>query len=190
MTATLSGRSEAGQTEAGLPVWRRSREAGLAFRQAADADMPFLAALYASTRLDELAPTGWSEGQKAHFLAQQFAAQHRHYMQHYADAVRLVVESRGAPIGRLYLARWPREHRIVDIAFLPAHRGRGFGTALLGDLIDEADAARKAVTIHVEKNNPARKLYLRLGFAIVEDKGVYDLMACPAAAGGGHESFS
>jgi hypothetical protein len=32
------------------------------------------------------------------------------------------------------------------------------------------------VTIHVEKNNPAMRLYRRLGFTAVEDKGVYDLM--------------
>ena len=32
------------------------------------------------------------------------------------------------------------------------------------------------MTVHVEKNNPARALYARLGFAIVEDRGVYDLL--------------
>jgi len=33
-----------------------------------------------------------------------------------------------------------------------------------------------AVSIHVEKNNPARNLYLRLGFVKQEDAGVYDRM--------------
>ena len=32
------------------------------------------------------------------------------------------------------------------------------------------------MTIHVEKNNPAMRLYRRLGFRTEEDKGVYDLM--------------
>ena len=44
------------------------------------------------------------------------------------------------------------------------------------DLLDEAAGAGKAVTIHVEKNNPAMRLYRRLGFETVEDQGVYDLM--------------
>jgi ribosomal protein S18 acetylase RimI-like enzyme len=42
------------------------------------------------------------------------------------------------------------------------------------DLIDEADAAGKAVSIHVEKNNPARRLYERLGFVVAGEQGVYD----------------
>jgi L-amino acid N-acyltransferase YncA len=55
-------------------------------------------------------------------------------------------------------------------------RGRGFGTALFRDLMDEAAAVGKAVSIHVEKFNPAMRFYRRLGFTSVEDKGVYDLM--------------
>ena len=82
----------------------------------------------------------------------------------------------GEDIGRLYLERWPTQHRLIDIAFLPPHRGKGLGEALLRDLMDEAAAAGKAVSIHVEKFNPAMRLYLRLGFKTEEDKGVHDLM--------------
>ncbi|BAV48910.1 N-acetyltransferase GCN5 [Mesorhizobium loti] len=167
------------------PVWSRSRQAGLAFRAATEADLPFLSRLYASTRLEELAVTLWSEAQKAAFLDMQFQAQHAHYRKHYPEADWLVVERAGQDIGRLYIERWPSQHRIIDIAFLPEHRCKGYGSALLRDLIDEAWLAGKSVSIHVEKNNPARRLYVKLGFAVVEDKGVYDLMACapPGAVG-------
>lgn len=176
MTATL--KSEAWLVSKGsLLSWRRSRQAGLRFQPAGDQDLPFLSALYASTRWQELEPTGWSEEQKRSFLSQQFAAQHHHYVTHYAGAERLVIHRAGGSIGRLYLARWQDEHRIVDIAFVPEACGRGYGTAVLGDALDEAFAAGKRASIHVEKNNPARRLYLRLGFTVVEDKGVYDLMA-------------
>jgi ribosomal protein S18 acetylase RimI-like enzyme len=74
-----------------------------------------------------------------------------------------------------------RARRIIDIAFLPAQRGKGFGDALLRDLMDEAAAAGQDVSIHVEKFNPAMRLYQRLGFATQEDKGVYDLMRWTAA---------
>jgi hypothetical protein len=37
------------------------------------------------------------------------------------------------------------------------------------------------VSIHVEKLNPAMRLYRRLGFVTEEDKGVYDLMRWTAA---------
>ncbi|CDX56128.1 GCN5-related N-acetyltransferase [Mesorhizobium plurifarium] len=161
--------------------YRRATALGLALRPEADADVPFLGALYASTRIDELAVTSWNEAQKAAFLDMQFQAQRAHYRRHYPEADWLVVEHGAQRIGRLYLERWPSQHRVIDIAFRPERCGKGFGTALLNDLIDEAATVGKAVSIHVEKNNPARRLYLRLGFEVAEDKGVYDLMARPAA---------
>lgn len=156
--------------------WTRAAEAGLTFRPIADADLPFLARVYASTRTEELAVTPLTAEQKAAFLEAQFRLQHAHYQKHYPDADWLVMMHGGEDIGRLYVERWPSQHRIIDIAFVPKHRGRGFGDALLRDLLDEAAAAGKGVSIHVEKLNPAMRLYRRLGFAIEEDKGVYDLM--------------
>ena len=161
--------------------WTRAAEAGLTFRRIADADLPFLARLYASTRADELAPTPWSEEQKAAFLDQQFRAQHAHYQQYYPTADWLVTMRAGQDIGRLYVDRWPSQHCVIDIAFLPEHRGRGLGNGLMRDLLDEAAAAGKDMSIHVEKFNPAMRLYRRLGFVTEEDKGVYDLMRWKAA---------
>lgn len=141
-----------------------------------DADLAFAARLYASTRMEELAVTTWSDGQKAAFLLQQHGAQHHHYRAHYPGAEWWIVERDGAPIGRLYRVDWTREIRIIDIALLPEARGSGIGTTLLSGIQDEAAAAGKAVSIHVEKNNPARSLYARLGFVVAQDKGAYDLM--------------
>jgi len=59
---------------------------------------------------------------------------------------------------------------------MPEHRRKGLGEALLRDLLDEAAAAGKAVTIHVEKFNPAMSLYRRLGFVPAGEQGAYDLM--------------
>jgi len=168
----------------GAAGWLRAAAAGLAFRPMTDADLPFLSRVYASTRAEELAVTGWTDDQKAAFLDMQFRAQHAHYQQHYPDADWLVVISGAEDIGRLYIERWPTQHRVIDIAFLPAYRRKGLGAALLSDLIDEASAVGKAVSAHVEKNNPAMQLYRRLGFSVVEDKGVYDLMVCSPSARG------
>jgi ribosomal protein S18 acetylase RimI-like enzyme len=163
--------------------WARAADAGLAFRRIAESDLPFLAQVYASTRAEELAATDWSDQQKAAFLEAQFQAQHAHYQRYYPGADWLVTMRGGESVGRLYIARWPSQHRIIDIALLPAHRGMGLGEALLRDLMDEAAAAGKAVSIHVEKLNPAMRLYRRLGFTTEEDKGVYDLMRWTAARG-------
>jgi ribosomal protein S18 acetylase RimI-like enzyme len=164
-------------SEATVPFgWARAAVMGLTFRRIADDDQAFLAQVYASTRVEELAVTDWSEEHKAAFLQAQFLAQHAHYQRYYPNADWLVTAHGREDIGRLYIERWPTQHRIIDIAFLPAHRGAGLGTALLGDLLDEAAAVGKNVSIHVEKFNRAMRLYRRLGFTTEEDKGVYDLM--------------
>ena len=160
------------------PPLRAARPFGLLYRLIADADLAFLGELYASTRWDEVAALPWTDEAKTAFLAQQFDAQHRHYMAHYPDAEWLVVERGGAAIGRLYLEEWPTQIRIIDIALMPDSRGQGIGAAILLDTIALARGLGKRVSIHVEKNNVAMRLYRRLGFAAVEDKGVYDLMEC------------
>nr|WP_249137515.1 GNAT family N-acetyltransferase [Bradyrhizobium tropiciagri] len=154
---------------------------GCRFRRLSETDLPFLGRLYAATRAEELAPVPWSEADKAAFLDQQFQAQHAHYQRYYPNADWLVITHGGEDIGRFYIERWPTQHRIIDIAFMPAHRGRGYGEALLRDAIDEAMAVGKDVSIHIEKLNPAMRLYRRLGFVTEEDKGVYDLMRWRAA---------
>lgn len=139
-------------------------------------DMEFLHRVYASTREEELAVTGWSEEQKEQFLRMQFGAQHDHYQKHFPDAKYDVILAGDTPIGRLYVDRRVDEIRIIDIALLAEHRGAGVGGGLVRQLIDEAATDGKSVRIHVEHNNPAMRLYERLGFKKIEDVGVYHLM--------------
>ena len=115
----------------------------------------------------------WDDAQKDAFLRQQFDAQDAWWRENYAQASFDVILVEGEPAGRLYVHRGPSEIRIVDIALLPEHRGNGIGTRLLDGLLAEGDADAKSVTIHVERMNPALRLYARLGFSLAEDKGVY-----------------
>jgi ribosomal protein S18 acetylase RimI-like enzyme len=140
-------------------------------------DRGFLQRVYASTRAEELALTGWDETQKQAFLAQQFEAQHHHYQTHYQGARFDLIVLDSEPIGRLYVARWKDEIRIMDIALLPAYRNGGIGSGLLRDLLEEAAATSRRLTIHVERYNPALRLYRRLGFEPVGETGVYLLLA-------------
>jgi ribosomal protein S18 acetylase RimI-like enzyme len=157
-----------------LALPRMLMEQGVALRTETEADVEFLCGLYVSTRWEELAPIAdWTEAQKRAFLESQFAAQRRHYLIHYAEAERLVIEDRGVACGRIYVDRTPAKVHVVDLSLLPEWRGRGIGTALLQEVLAEAAAAGKRAGISVEKFNPAQRLYRRLGFREVEDLGVY-----------------
>ena len=150
-----------------------SRPVARALRPATADDEPFLARVYAGTRAAELAAVAWTEEQKAAFVQMQFAAQAQYYREHYPDTSFDVIVLDGQPVGRLYVARWTDEIRIVDIALLPEFCNRGIGTTLLRSCRRKRAARASRSRIHVERFNPALRLYQRLGFTQIEDKGVY-----------------
>ena len=124
----------------------------------------------------------WTPEQKAAFLEMQFNAQWSHYEQYYPQAAFLVIERDGKPIGRIYIDRGTDEICLVDIALIPEARGKGLGRELIEEILDEARQTGKRVAIHVERFNPAMRLYERLGFKAVEENGVYYLMRWSPAA--------
>ena len=133
--------------------------------------------LYASTRESELALTNFSEQEKQNFVTQQFTAQYSHYTQHYCTDSFNIIELNNKPIGRLFIDNWENEIRIVDIALLPDFRNMGIGTYYFRQLFEQASQNEKSVTIHVEHNNPARRLYERLGFELkTQTNDIYLLM--------------
>jgi ribosomal protein S18 acetylase RimI-like enzyme len=158
------------------------REDSLHFHRVAQADLAFVYALYAQVRAAELAPVPWPQDAKDAFLAEQAALQHRHYVANYPGADLLVVADASGPIGRVYVYRSPGEIRLMDIALMPDWRNRGIGTRLLNEILDEARATGSTVTLHVEPDNPAQRLYRRLGFRLIEHRGVYDFLGWDPAA--------
>ena len=142
-------------------------------RDEVPADEPFLFALYASTRAQELAAWGWDEPQRRAFLEMQFRAQ-RHYYASVGSALRArIVSLNGEPIGRIATVAGTDAVDLADIALLPAYRGLGIGAALIGAELAAAHAFGKPLTLQVLRENPAARLYARLGFAIVGDDGLY-----------------
>jgi ribosomal protein S18 acetylase RimI-like enzyme len=88
-----------------------------------------------------------------------------------------------APVGRVYRATSDRTLYLLDIALVPEMRGRGVGTMLLGRLVAEADRDGLAMVLHVEPDNPAKRLYLRLGFVEGAAGAVYvEMTRAPVAA--------
>lgn len=152
---------------------------GITARPTEDRDLPFLQSLYAGTRADEMAATGWSERECRDFLAQQFSLQHRYYHEHYPDACFLLLSRGEQAIGRLYWRELGDCASLVDVSLVPAERGRGIGTALMQLLLARADAHGQDIVLHVEPFNPALRLYRRFGFETLSDNGVYARMRRP-----------
>ena len=139
-------------------------------------DDAFLRQIYASVRAEEMAFLPLPEEQKSAFLNMQYDLQRRHYLTAYPDADYSIILSEDIPIGRLYVNRGEQSFHLMDISLLPEYRGKGLGSYLLKNLLTEAEAARKPISLHVRSNNRAMRLYQGLGFEIIRDDGVYVLM--------------
>lgn len=97
----------------------------------------------------------------------------------------LVAEAGGRVIG----AAWSRCLRgfgwtgeaipELAVALYPDFRGQGIGTRLVQALLDELRSwGFAAVSLSVQRANPAGRLYLRLGFRIVREHAGERIMRC------------
>jgi len=165
-------------TDLGFEMPQELAARGFAVRPRRADDTDFLRELYISFRWAELEAAGWPEATRHAFLADQFRLQDHHYANHYSAAAAFLIITRdGAPAGRLYIDRGAaREIRLVDIILVPALTGQGIGSAIVRALLDEAARTGRFVGLHVESDNPARRLYRRLGFVDCRLEGPYHYM--------------
>jgi GNAT superfamily N-acetyltransferase len=139
-------------------------------------DLLFLQALYATTRVREMALAPWPEQQKTAFLRQQLTAREAHYAAAHPHAANDIVVVGGRDAGRLMVDRTGGQVLVVDVALLPAFRSRGIGTALMMRVLADAAELGLPVRLHADPDGDARRLYLRLGFTSVSSDGVRELM--------------
>jgi ribosomal protein S18 acetylase RimI-like enzyme len=131
-------------------------------KQTAD-DRDFLLSLYSSTKEDELNMTTMRPLEKKRFLKQQFELRALDYSKKFSDAGFLIIYRKKSPIGRIVYSIGADIH-LIDIAFAKRSRGRGFGSLLIGHLIQSADDLKKLFRLSVATDNMrAIKLYQKLG---------------------------
>ncbi len=124
-------------------------------RPARASDRDFLYALHRATMREVIERTwGWDEAwQRAHFEAR------------FEPSGVRVITAGGRDVGALWLEARPAEVYVAEIQVAPEVQGRGIGTGVLRQVLAEAAAGARAVTLQVLKTNErARRLYERLGF--------------------------
>ena len=170
---SLRGKPSVGAPTSGCIIPVPSLGRSLAVRLGVAGDADFLRDVYIAGRWEEMAVTGWPAEAIQSFLVDQYRMQRRHYDGHYTGLERWIIRRQGENIGKILLLDTAQALRIVDIGLLPLHRGGGIGTALINWAKDLAVASGHGVVdLHVAPANPARRLYLRLGFHGMEGGGV------------------
>ena len=142
-------------------------------RPAAPVDKPFLWQMlyYAANMADDGAASG-EDAQTHPYLAKYVRGWGRA-----GDLGTIAVGDGGLPLGAAWvrlLSGLEKNYAMVTdgipelaIAVLPQYVGQGIGARLLARLLDDARATYPAVVLSVRAANPARRLYERLGFVVV-----------------------
>lgn len=136
----------------------------LAKRPCQVTDIEFQRQLFVATRRQRFAAAGLLPAMIDTMLSQQFDIQRAAYADAYPAAQRMIVMLAGVPIGRMIVDRSQDRILLVDIAVIPESQGRGIGTRLLTELIDESNRSGSPIQLQVDRDNPAIGLYELLGF--------------------------
>jgi RimJ/RimL family protein N-acetyltransferase len=144
----------------------------ISLRPIRDDDDAFQRALFASTRVDELATL--PPGIRQQFVDSQYDLQRRHYLAEFSRAEWSIIEHLRLPIGRLIVDDRPESLLLVDIALLSERRGYGVGTECIRSLMLRVIDTQRALILSVRSDNvAAQRLYTRLGFVGVGEAGGY-----------------
>ena len=123
------------------------------WRPATEADLPFLLALRIATMAPQFARQGIVLSDEEHRLRARFRL----------DAAR-IIESGGTAIGVVKVLEDGPTWTIEQFQVATQAQGHGIGAAVLREIIAGARAARATLRLSVLKQNPAARLYARLGF--------------------------
>jgi ribosomal protein S18 acetylase RimI-like enzyme len=78
----------------------------------------------------------------------------------------------GKDVGWLQVAELPAEIRLQKFFVSPEYQRSGIGSEILSNLLATWRSTGKKIVLRVLKNNPARRLYERLGFSVVAEEDV------------------
>lgn len=98
------------------------------------------------------------------------------------DVALIATDQSNQSLGAVWIRQYNEQNRtygyigentpILGIALLPEHRGKGIGTSLLREITSLSKKNQiSSISLSVNPDNPARRLYERHGFAKVGEEG-------------------
>ena len=131
----------------------------IGFRRANDADLDFHYTLHVATMKEYTDKTwGWDEAQQA----AAFRADHD-------PAGIQIVTCDGGDVGMLLTEEGETVVFLAHVEISPEYQGRGIGSHILEQFIADAAERREPVSLRVLKVDPARSLYKRPGFKVIQE---------------------
>lgn len=149
---------------------------GLSLRLMQPQDQSFAEMLFIATR-DYLYQMPLPKDQIDFLVKQQFVMQQVSYTSTFPSAETFIIEQYSQAIGKIILNNTDASLHIVDVALLVNMRGKGFGSAMLRELKKIAVQHSRPLRLAVDQQNyRAKKLYLELGFVLVESSSTHDTL--------------
>jgi ribosomal protein S18 acetylase RimI-like enzyme len=128
-------------------------------RKALSSDLPFLIELRKATM-------------RKHYLNAGLAYNDEEQTKRIKDRFDLakIILFDGQDIGLLKIDQASVPWALHQIQILPVHQKKGLGEQILRQITGEAKKSGASIQLGVLKNNPAKRLYERVGFRVLEEK--------------------
>ncbi|MEQ8475337.1 GNAT family N-acetyltransferase [Fulvivirga sp.] len=121
-------------------------------------NLPEVLALRIATMSQHLEEVGWSMSEEEHT---------KRVMKHF-DCGHIIWSDKTV-VGFIKYKEHPKSLDIIQFQISPEHQGKGFGKQVLNVIEAQAQNAGKGLSLKVLKANPAKRLYERFGFQIVDE---------------------
>jgi ribosomal protein S18 acetylase RimI-like enzyme len=133
-------------------------------------DNPFLEALYTDVHGPEFASLALPTPALAQLIALKFKAERMAFAAQFPDADHNIIWVGRHRIGHILFNETPTEIRLIDTALLALFRNAGIGTSIIEQLQNYAAECALPLRLSIHPQNPATRLFHRLGFANIGDE--------------------
>lgn len=133
-------------------------ELNLTYRKALHSDTEYILWLRKETMNEHLANAGFDLNEENHLKGIEYQFENAKIILH-----------NNRKIGLLKKSESEEYIKLIQIQISPEYQGQGIGKQVIKSIIYDAFKKDKAVHLSVLKDNPAKRLYLNLGFEIIDE---------------------